>query len=229
MTRYDVGPVLNCSPQAYFAAAAKGVFPEGKKARLTDPYLLHNEFRIDVDASDLKDVRATCGCGLDRTRICPLCTQAVIAVAQCYNIKIRACTGKSLDRWTSTGGRGVHGVTKDYSLAGLPTEKRESLVEYLQSPAYVVPEALAALAHAESLCGHKIRPILDAKVTKDANHLLRAIKSTHDLTGRVCVLLKCLEDYTVDSSPLIQDIVQSHGENVQWRVSCRILYDSTHP
>jgi DNA primase catalytic subunit len=221
--RYDAGPVLNVPPREFLANRRMQIFDKTNKIKLNEKWVAYSEFRIDIDATELKEVRAFCKCGSAKEKLCKECVIAVGALAKYYEIKLKANFNIPITSWHSSGARGLHGFSQCLAPSQPFYERRQQIVNDMLDTATTPPEALSILQAAEgSLQGTKIRVTVDSGVTVSPSHYTRGLFSIHDTTQRICVPIDAdPQTFHVDSSPLLSDVRANPDGHVEWQACLR--------
>lgn len=150
------------------------------KQRLETPHVAHAEFRIDVDMTDFEALRAACGCGADKRRMCATCWMALGHVGRYLVTALRDAFGLTRIATVFSGGRGLHVWAGDARACAWSAEMRRSVVQTLMTPPLSAfpPSCQAARAAIPS----DALP-LDRAVSEDRAHLLRTPFTPHHSSG----------------------------------------------
>lgn len=224
--RYDAGPVLAVPLREFQANAQMPVYDAKHKTKLNQRWIAYSEFRLDIDATDMQEVRQYCQCGGEKTKLCDKCALAVGAVARFYELKLLANFNIAITSWHSSGGRGLHAFSQHLAPSLLMADRRETIVADLKDDKTTPREALTVLLAAEgALEGTKFRPKLDWPVTTDPAHYTRGLFSVHDDTQRICVPIDSSnpQTFTRTSSPLLSDVLANPDGHVQWQTALQQL------
>ncbi len=194
--------------------------PPNPKTSITKLKWLGHELIFDLDITDYDDIR-TCGKGKDH--VCKKCWPLIVNAALIVDETLREDFGFEKITWVFSGRRGFHAWISDPHTLTFDKEVREAIALYI-SPEIPEEERLPMsyllrisriILGKEDLQLLKKRfkyvierlPRIDKQVTMDLNRLLRIPGSIHPDTGRLVMIVKDLQEFYVEDSPTVWEIL----------------------
>lgn len=175
--------------------------------RLETVHVARTEFRIDVDMTDFVDLRAACGCGQDKTRMCPSCWLSLGHVGRYLVLCLKIAFGLKHVVTVFSGGRGLHVWVADARAQTWSEGMRRNVMSVLMDPPESFPEA--CLEARQQIASDHL--YLDRKVTEQRSHLLRSPFTPHHSSGRIATPVSLFDEgwaawkthFDADAPPLI--------------------------
>lgn len=215
-------------PQAIMVGGLYDPPPRGKS--ITKLKWLGRELIFDLDLTDYDDIR---DCGKGKEHVCKKCWPLIRDAALFIDEILREDFGFNKIVWVFSGRRGLHAWISDKEVMTLCEEARDTIVDWIspkgekiRRPFYWQKRALRIFGNMKHIdissmsisTKQKIYrlwkervlkrlPRIDRKVTIDINRLLRMPGSIHPATGRLVMIVKDIQNFYVDDSPTVYELI----------------------